>query len=276
MSWLSSFLHPGRGYQKAQEELNKYYGQVGKAQDLAAKGQEQLDKYYNQAGNYYGQAGDYYNQAQGYQQPFLNQGQSAYGNLSGVMNSLLNPQALQDKWSLGYKASDAAKNLEAMAQEHGLNAASSMGLMGSNTALGAIQAGTSAIGAQDRQNYLNDLMQKYLEGTGIAQGLYGTGINAANNMSGNALNMGQNAMNMGQNAMNMGQNSALNTSQNAINMGQNAMNMGQNSAQMAYNKQNAGGNILGNLLGAGIGLAGSSFLGGRYNNMANRWNLGGR
>jgi hypothetical protein len=153
---------------------------------------------------------------------------------------------LQDKWASGYKESEAAKNAQMMAQEHGLGAASSMGLMGSSPALQAIQAGTSQIGAEDRKSYLDDLMQKYLAGAGLAQNIYGTGANAANSMSGNAMNMGQNAM-----------------------------NMGQNSAQMAYGQQNAGGNMFGNLLGAGIGLAGSALGGPIGGALAKRWNLSG-
>lgn len=187
MSWLSSFLSPGKGYEK---------------------GQEQLDKYYNQA--------------QGYQQPYNQYGQDAYGNYSGAMNKLLDPAALQDEWIKKYTQSESSKNAQGMAQEHGLDAASSMGLMGSSPALNAIQAGTTQIGLDDRQNYLDNLMQKYMAGAGIAGNIFGTGANAA----------GQ--------------------------MGQNAMTQGQNSAQMAFGKQNAGGGMFGNLLGAGIGLAGSA------------------
>jgi hypothetical protein len=215
MSWLSSFMHPGRGYDKAQGQLDKYYGQ----------------------------AGDYYNQAQGYQQPYNQQGQAQYGNLSDIIKSLGDPQALQDKWASGYKESEAAKNAEGMAQQHGLDAASSMGLMGSTPALSAIQAGTSQIGAEDRQNYLNDLMQKYMAGAGISQGLYNTGAGAAGQMG-----------------------------QNAMGMGTNAMNMGQNSAQMSYGKQNAGGSMLGNLIGTAAGLGGS-YLAGQSN--PKNWSFSG-
>lgn len=191
MSMLSSFLHPERGYKK---------------------GQQQLDNYYNQSK-------DFYNQAQGYAQPYVNQGQTAYNEIHPAMQALLDPQALQDKWASGYKESEAAKNLESMAQEHGLNAANSMGLGGSSTALNAIQAGTSQIGAQDRQTYLDNLMQKYLAGTGIGQNLYNTGASAAGQQG-----------------------------QNAMNMTNNAMNMGQNSAQMAFGQQNAPGNMLNNVI----------------------------
>lgn len=204
MSWLSSFLNPGKGYEK---------------------GQEQLDKFYNQA--------------QGNLQPYNQNGQQQYGNLNEYIQNLMNPEALQNKWASGYSESPSAKQAETMAQEHGLNAASSMGLMGSNTALNATQAGTSQIGMNDRQNYLDNLMQKYLAGAGLAQGIYGQGGTAA----------GQ--------------------------MGQNAMNMGQNSADMAYGKQNAGGNMLSGLIGQGIGLAGSALGGPMGGALAKRWNLSG-
>jgi len=184
MSWLSSFLHPGRAYEQAQEQMDKYYPE-----------------------------------AQKYLKPYYQHGQDVYGGLSGAMNQLLDPMSLQDKWSQGYKESDYAKNLEEMASQHGLNAASSMGLMGSTPALQALQTGTTHIAQADKQQYLQDLMQKYLQGAGIAQNIYGMGGNAASGLSNNA------------------------------------MQMGGNSAQMAYGKQAAGGNLFGKLLGTGLTLA---------------------
>lgn len=179
-----SFFNPGKGYEK---------------------GQEQLDKYYNQA--------------QGYQQPYNQNGQNQAFNLNDYIQNLMNPEALQSKWAEGYSESPAAKQAEEMAQQHGLNSASSMGLMGSNTALNAIQQGTSQIGMNDRQNYLDNLMQKYMAGAGISQGMYNTGAQAG----------GQ--------------------------MGQNAMNMGQNSANMAYGKENAGSDMINGLIGTAGGIA---------------------
>lgn len=204
MSWLSSFLHPGKGYEK---------------------GQEQLDKYYNQG--------------QGYLNPYNQNGQQQYGNLNDIIKNLMDPSALNKKWIDSYSESPQALQAEKMAQEHGLNAASSMGLMGSNTALNATQAGTTQIGLNDRQNYLDDLMNKYMQGAGLSQGIYGAGANAANAMSNNA------------------------------------MNMGQNSAEMAYGRQNAGGNMIGAGLG-GIGSIAGSALGGPIGGaLATRWNLAG-
>lgn len=187
MSMLSSFLHPGRAYKKAADQMSQYY-----------------------------------NQAQGYMQPYSQQGQEAYGSLQGAMQSLLNPQQLQSDWAQGYEASPYARMMQEEATNQGLNAASAMGLMGSSPALQAIQRGTSMITAQDRDNYLNSLMQKYLSGAGIAQNIYGQGAGMA----------GQ--------------------------MGQNAMAQGQNMGQMAYGQQAAGGQLFGNLLGMGAGLAGAA------------------
>jgi hypothetical protein len=177
---IKSFLHPERGYEK---------------------GQEQLDKYYNQA--------------QGYYEPYRQHGEEAYGHLNTALQSLLNPTELYDQWINNYETSDAAKLNQQRAQEQGLNAASSMGLLGSTSALQAIQAGTNQIGADDQLNYIKHLMNLYLPGAQVAQSIYGTGAQA-----GNAL-------------------------------GQNASQMGQNSAQLAFGRQAAPGMFLNDLLKAG-------------------------
>lgn len=200
MSWLSSFTHPGRGYDKAQEQLDKYY-----------------------------------NESQGLLNPYNQQGQEQYGNLSDIIKNLMDPTELNKKWIESYTESPQAQQAEKLAMQHGLDVASSMGLMGSNTALQAAQEGTTQIGLNDRQNYLNDLMNKYMQGAGLSQGIYGTGANAAGQMAGNANQMGQ------------------------------------NSAEMAYGKQNAGGNLLGGLIGQGIGAFGGPI----GTALAKRWNLSG-
>jgi hypothetical protein len=178
---IKSFLNPGKGYEK---------------------GQEQLDKYYNQSQNYY--------------KPYAKHGEEAYGGLSSAMESLLNPTDLYDQWLNEYEMSDAAKMNQDRALEQGLDAASSMGLMGSSPALKAIQAGTAQIGADDKLRYINQLMNMYLPGAQIAQSIYGTGAQAGNAM------------------------------------GQNASQMGQNSAQLAFGRQNAPGMLFNDLLKSGI------------------------
>jgi hypothetical protein len=187
MSWFSDWMNPRKGYDAAQQTLQNNY-----------------------------------NNAQGYQNPYNQGGQFAQPYLQNALQQLSNPQALQDQWSKGYTESEAAKQNEATAQSRGLNAAQAMGLNGSSTALSGIQAGTTNIVNQDKQNYLNDLMQKYMASIGVGQGLYNTGANAA----------GQ--------------------------MGQNAMNFGQNSAGLSYGAASAGGNMFGGLLGAGAGLIGGA------------------
>lgn len=204
MGFLDAFFHPEKGYERAQDELNRYYGQ-----------------------------------AQDYLNPYIKGGQQAFNPLYGAMSSLLDPTKLQAEWTKSYTMSPQAQQAQSMANQSGLNAASAMGLLGSRTGLDALQAGTSQIALNDRQNYLNDLMQKYLAGTGIGQNIYNTGAGAA----------GQ--------------------------AGQNAMNMGQNSAQMAYGQQNSQGNLFGGALGL-LGSLGSSALSGPIGGaLASRWNLSG-
>ena len=158
MSWLSSFLHPEKGYNAAQEQLDKYY-----------------------------------NNAQGRLQTYNQNGQDVYSKYKDAMEKLMNPGGLQDEWSKNYKESDIAKQNEALASQSGLNAAQQMGLNGSSPALQAIQSGTAGIVAGDRQKYLDDLMQKYMAGIGIGKDIYGTGANAAGKQSDNAMTQGQNS-----------------------------------------------------------------------------------
>src|SRR5690349_2977052 len=202
MGWLSSFLHPERGYEKGQKELERYF-----------------------------------QQAQGFQQPYNQYGQEASGDLFSAMRSLLNPEELQNKWSSGYELSPYAKQTQEMAAQNGLDSVSSMHMLGSTPALQALQAGKTQIGIADRDNYMSQLMDKYKSGLGIAGNVFNTGANTAANMGGNA------------------------------------MTMGNNSAEMAYNKANAPGSMLSNLLGIG-GSLGAGYLAGRNNN-SRPWNFTG-
>jgi len=161
MNMFSSFMHPERGYEKGQEQLDKYYGQ-----------------------------------SQSYLQPYQEQGQEQYGNLQQAIQSLLNPSSLHDRWLQEYDQSEASKIAQARAMEQGNRAASSMGIMGSTPALQAMQAGGAEIGAQDQQRYIERMIQQYLQGAGLAQNIYGHGANAGNQMSQNAANMGNNSADM--------------------------------------------------------------------------------
>jgi hypothetical protein len=158
MSWLTSWLHPERGYDAGQGQLNNYY-----------------------------------NTSQGRLQPYNDVGKTNIPNLQSYIDTLMHPEKLSDEWNKNYKESEAAKQAEKFATEHGVNAASSLGLGGSNTALNAIQSGTAQIGEQDRQKYLDDLWEKYKTGAGLTQGAINTGAGAATNQANNDMNMGTNS-----------------------------------------------------------------------------------
>lgn len=200
---FTSFLHPERGYEAAQNELDKYYGQ-----------------------------------GQGYLEPYTNRGNEAGGDLTSAYQALLNPQQLHNEWAQGYQTSPYAQDLMGMANQQGLNSASSQGLLGSTPGLQAIQAGTSQIANADRQKYMDDLFQKYIQGAQLAQGIYGTGAQAGSQM------------------------------------GQNAMQMGQNSGQMAYGKTNAPGELFNDMLKTGAYVA-TGGMGGSLNGGGGGWSTGG-
>jgi uncharacterized protein YfiM (DUF2279 family) len=202
---LTGLMNPGRGYRNAQREQEKYY-----------------------------------NQAQGYLQPYATHGEEAYGNLSGAMNNLMNPSAFYDQLLGNYHQSDASRFAQERAMENGLRGMSSMGMLGSTPGLQALQAGASQICAEDEQRYIDRMINQYLQGAGIAQGIYGQGANAASAMGGNAMNMGGIA------------------------------------GDTAYNRAAAPGQMFSNLLGTGAGLAGSYMNMQGMNNMANAWNTTGR
>ncbi|HWY34740.1 MAG TPA: hypothetical protein VNX68_08840 [Nitrosopumilaceae archaeon] len=174
---LSSFFSPEEGYEEAEQILRQFWNEAKKTQ-----------------------------------QPFINQGQEQYGNLMGAENALLDPQSLLAKWMGGYEASPYAKRSMENARAGGLDAASSMGLLGSNAAINNIQQSSSDIMNKDRSEYLQDLMYKYLSGIGIGENIYGTGANMA------------------------------------ANLGNLSQGFGQNIAGARYGAKNAPGNLLGNLL----------------------------
>lgn len=155
MSWFSSFMHPGRPYQDAQDQMNKYY-----------------------------------NTAQGYLEPYNQGGVTAGTHLQTALEKLMNPGALREEWLKDYSLSDEAKQAQDMATESGMDAASSMGLMGSSPAIQAIQSGTATIGLEDKQRYLKDLMDKYTAGIGLGENIYGVGANTAGQSSTQTINMG--------------------------------------------------------------------------------------
>lgn len=154
---ISSFLHPEDAYRKAEQASQQGW-----------------------------------QQAQDYQKPYWQGGLDQYGRLNQATGDLLDPASLQNKWAQSYETSPWAQRQLAGNLNQGQEAASSMGLSGSSAAINNIQTGAGNIQAQDRQAYMNDLMQKYMAGIGLGSSLYGTGAQAGANLGGQAMQQGEN------------------------------------------------------------------------------------
>lgn len=155
MGWFSSITHPERGYEKAQEMMN-----LG------------------------------YLQALGFMQPNTDRGDMAWNQLQPQFQKLLNPGQLQDEWIKGYEPSQYAQGQAQISREQGANALSSLGLLGSTPGAKAVASAGSDIMLRDRQQYLDDLMQKYLTGINLTHSIYNTGANTRNNAAQHAMTMG--------------------------------------------------------------------------------------
>ncbi len=144
---------------------------------------------YKKAANQYQK---YWDEAQRFQNAYNRAGTDQIPILTGAQNQLLNPQDLLGKWMESYKTSPYAKQSMDNATASGLDAASSMGLEGSSSALHNIQQSSSDIMNQDRQGFLKDLMDKFKSGINIGTDIYGRGATTAGNLGNQALNVGNN------------------------------------------------------------------------------------
>lgn len=136
-------------------------------------------------------------ESQNYQKPFWQQGMDQYGDLNQARKNLMNPAELQNQWSQSYETSPYAKRMLEMNSQQGQEAASSMGLGGSSGAIANIQQGAGDIMQKDRQQYMNDLMQKYMQGIGLGKNMYGVGAQAGANLGKEAYGHGENMANIG-------------------------------------------------------------------------------
>ena len=144
MGFFSDLFHPGRAYK------------------LAGEKEEQG-----------------YKEGQGYREPYLEGGKSGGKSLQEMIDRLKDPAALENEWSQSYQTSPYAQQLLQENLGEGLDTASAMGLSGSSSALSNIQRGAGDIQSKDRQQYMKDLMDKYLAGIGIGTTQYTTGANTA-------------------------------------------------------------------------------------------------
>lgn len=158
---IHSFINPEEPFQEAQREAQRGWGE-----------------------------------AKGFEMPFMQQGQEQYGPLNQARQELMNPADLFNKWASTYETSPYAKRELEQNQQAGLEAASSMGLMGSSGALNNIQKGAGDIVSSDRQKYLDDLMDKYMKGIGLGSSLYGTGANMGGLLGQQAQQQGVNMGNL--------------------------------------------------------------------------------
>jgi hypothetical protein len=154
---FDSFLHPERGYQAAED----------------AQRQSWME-------------------AQGFLNPYNQAGKDQLGRLTGAEDQLLHPDQLLNQWTQGYSESPFAKQLKEQASNAGLESASQQGLLGSSAAVSNVQSSASNIMNAERNQYLQDLMQKYMVGIGVGQNIYNTGANAAGALASGSLQNGQN------------------------------------------------------------------------------------
>ncbi len=153
---LDSMFHPEKGYDAASQQFQKMW-----------------------------------EEAQKYQQPYQEAGVNQLPSLTGAESALLDPVALQNQWSSTYTMSPYAQQSMMNAKNAGLDTASSMGLMGSSAALNNVQNSASNIMNQDRQQYMNDLMQKYMTGIGLGKDIYGIGASTAGALGQEAMGAGE-------------------------------------------------------------------------------------
>lgn len=158
-SWITkgakSFMHPEDAYKKAAEQFQNFW-----------------------------------DQAQVYQKPYSDAGLAQLSPLTNAENQLLNPTDLLGKWMEKYQISPYAKRSMENAKASGMDAASSMGLEGSSSALNNIQQSSADIMNQDRAGFLKDLMEKFKTGIGVGQDIYDKGAATAGNLGTQALGVG--------------------------------------------------------------------------------------
>ncbi len=130
-------------------------------------------------------------EAKGFQQPYNQAGLDQIGKLTGAEDKLLDPAALQSEWAEGYEMSPYAQQMQKEAEASGMESAGSQGLLGSSASINNIQQGATNIMQKDRQQYMNDLMEKYKAGLGIGQDIFGKGAQTAANLGGQAMQFGQ-------------------------------------------------------------------------------------
>ncbi len=162
---LESFFNPGKGFENAQQQAEKYYGQ-----------------------------------AQGFQQPYLQRGGQAGGILDQILAQYANPEQTFNQYATGYQESPYAKQQAERAKQEGLGLLSSMGLLGSTPGIQGVQGGITNVVNQGREGYLQHLFDLLHHGASLGENLYGHGASAANQAGSYAQQMGETSGNNAANA----------------------------------------------------------------------------
>lgn len=129
-------------------------------------------------------------ESQNYQNPYVTRGNDQYNRLNDASANLMNPMDLQNRWLEKYQTSPWANQLLSQSQVAGNDFASQWGLGGSSAAMSNAQQNAGNIVSNDRQNYMNDLMQKYMQGIGLSSDIYNTGAKSAQSLGEQAVGNG--------------------------------------------------------------------------------------
>ncbi len=132
------------------------------------------------------------NKAQSAQNPFLNAGNQATGNLQNWLGTMQNPSQFINNLMGHYQESPFAKYEQQQAMRAGTNAASASGLTGSSPFAQQLQQNASNISSQDMQNWLSQVLGINTQYGAGNKFLSGQGANAANAMTNMYGRMGNN------------------------------------------------------------------------------------
>jgi hypothetical protein len=126
----------------------------------------------------------------GYLEPYINQGQSQYGNLNqqyGEMGS--DPAAFLEKLMGSYQPSQAFQMKNKNALQAAGNTAAAGGYRGTGNDMNNEGAISNTLMNEDMQQWLSNVLG--IQGTGLQgeQGLYNTGFNASTGLSGDLSNV---------------------------------------------------------------------------------------
>lgn len=152
-------------------------GMAGIAQGLAGNSGKPYQDASNTYQKYIDQAGNNFN-------PYIQGGQSAFGNMGNALNKMSDPQAFMKNIMSGYSQSPNAQFETQYGMQAQNNAASASGMLGSGASQKAAADYAQQVTSRDMQNYLQNILgvnSQYLQGLGQ---MSNTGMQGAQGMAG--------------------------------------------------------------------------------------------